>query len=102
MRIAQAFTACDAYAAIKASGQTEKQRSRVLAFITANSGMDWSIGELAHAMGMEKSTVSRCLNEMLNDFHPPIVAKPERKDRVSGVRVRPVGLLVMGQQALFA
>lgn len=101
MRIAQSFTACDAYAAIKASGQAEKQRSRVLAFITERGG-DWSIGELAHAMGMEKSTVSRCLNEMLNDIHPPIEAKPERKDRCSGIRIRPVGLPVMGQMELIA
>jgi len=41
------------------------------------------------------------LNEMLNDIDPPIVAKPTRKDRRSGVMVRPIGLPVVGQGSLF-
>ena len=98
MLIAQTFTACDAH---KASGKAEMQRTRILNFITANSGMDWSIGELAHFLGMEKSTVSARLNAMLNDIDPPIEAKPNRKDRRSGVMVRPVGLPVAGQKELF-
>lgn len=100
MRIAQQFTACDAYAGHRASGQSAAQRNLILAFITQRGG-NWSIGEIAHALNMEKSTVSARLNAMLNDIDPPIEAKPERKDRRSGIRVRPVGLVVVGQGDLF-
>ena len=42
-------------------------------------------------MGMQKSTVSARINEALNDTKE-LVERPKRKDRVSGVTVRPVGL----------
>lgn len=101
MRIAFTLTGADAYSAHKASGKAEMQRTRILNFINANSGMDWSIGELAHFLGMEKSTVSARLNSMLNDIDPVIEAKAKRKDRRSGVMVRPVGLPTIGQKVLF-
>jgi predicted transcriptional regulator len=90
MRIAQAPTACDAFHAHTDSGLASGQRTKILGFIEQNGG-SWSIGELAEALGMQKSTVSARLNEMLNEFGL-LVAKPRRKDRVSGVTVRPVGL----------
>lgn len=101
MRIDQAQTACAAYDAVRASGTSSHQCARILAHIKAYPGCDWSIGELAYAMNMEKSTVSARLHFMLNEMDPPIVAKPTRKDRRSGVRVRPVGLPVAGQKELF-
>lgn len=101
MRTAMQPTSLSAYDAVKASGTNGYQCARILAFITANSEMDWSIGEIAHALHMEKSTVSARLNAMLNDIDPPIEAKTTRKDRVSGVMVRPVGLPVVGQAELF-
>ena len=67
--------------------------------ITARGG-DWSIGELAKAMDLQKSTVSARLNELLNDTKE-LVERPKRKDRVSGITVRPVGLPVIGQGELF-
>lgn len=100
MRIAQQFTSCDAYAAIKSSGTSTHQCARILRHILTHEG-DWSIGEIAHALNMEKSTVSARLNAMLNEIDPVIEAKPTRKDRVSGVTVRPVGLVVVGQRRLF-
>lgn len=99
MRIAQQFTACDAYAAHRASGKASAQQARILAFIEAHGG-DWSIGELAHALALEKSTVSARLRELLDE--EKLEAKPNRKDRWSGIMVRPVGLPVKGQQELFA
>lgn len=99
MRIAQQFTACDAYAAHRASGKASAQQARILAFIEAHGG-DWSIGELAHALALEKSTVSARLRELLDE--EKLEAKPNRKDRRSGITVRPVGLPAVGQRELFA
>lgn len=100
MNTAYAMTSVSAYDALKASGMKERLHSRILNFIKDNGG-DWSIGELAKALGLDKSNVSGRLNEMLNDINPPIVAKPTRKDRLSNRLVRPVGLPVIGQGDLF-
>ena len=99
MLIAQTFTACDAHSAHKASGKATQQRERIFNFIASNTAMDWSIGEVAHFLGLEKSTVSARINELLAD--ESLEAKPNRKDRRSGVTVRPVGLVVVGQKDLF-
>ena len=80
-------------------GQSAAQRARILAFITARGG-DWSIGELAKAMDLQKSTVSARLNELLNDTKD-LVERPKRKDRISGITIRPVGLPIVGQGELF-
>lgn len=98
MRIAQSFTSCDAYSAHKASGKASAQHAMILRHLEQHGG-DWSIGELARALGLEKSTVSARLNELLNA--DTLTATAPRKDRVSGIRVRPVGLPVIGQRGLF-
>lgn len=90
MRIAQAPTACDAFHAHSENGLASGQRSKIICFIETNGG-SWSIGELAEALGMQKSTVSARLNEMLNQFCM-LVEKPKRKDRLSNITIRPVGL----------
>lgn len=97
MRIDQQLTACDAYHAH--CGQSAQQRNRVLEFVKARGG-DWSIGELAHALGLQKSTVSARLNELLNETKQ-LVEYPRRKDRLSGITIRPIGLPVVGQGRLF-
>jgi len=89
MRIAQIDTACAAFRAHQESGNASAQRNRIVRFI-ANCGGDWSIGELANAMGLEKSTVSARINECLHSGE--LQVKPRRADRRSGIRVRPVGL----------
>lgn len=66
------------------------QRERIKAFITRNGG-DWSIGELAAALDMEKSTVSARINEMVHETGE-LEAKKKRKDRRSAILIRPVGL----------
>lgn len=96
MRIAQQFTACDAFHAHTGKAG---QRAAILAHIKAHGG-DWTIGELARALRMEKSTVSARLNELLYETHE-LVEKPKRPDRVSGIRARPAGLPVVGQMGLF-
>jgi len=97
MRIAQQPTACDAFHARR--GQSAAQRNRILAFIKSRGG-DWSIGELAHALGLEKSTVSARLNEALYETHE-LVEASRRKDRRSGILVRPAKLPAEGQGELF-
>lgn len=98
MRIAQQFTACDAYAAHHATGKASAQQSRILAFIEIHGG-DWSIGELAQRLALEKSTVSARLNELVSEGS--LVEKCRRKDRVSGITVRAVGFPAIGQGRLF-
>jgi len=70
----------------------------ILSFIAARGG-DWSIGELAKALDLEKSTVSARVNELLHDTKE-LVELPKRKDRVSGVTVRPIALPT-GQRGVF-
>lgn len=82
-------TSIEAYREHSGSGKKTAQQLRILAFIT-NRGGDWTIGELAKAMNMEKSTVSARLHELLHETKQ-LVTYPKRKDRVSGVTVRPVG-----------
>ena len=57
----------------------------------SSRGGSWSIGELADALAMQKSTASARLNEMLNETGEPVV-KPKRKDRLTNITIRPVGL----------
>jgi predicted ArsR family transcriptional regulator len=97
MRIAQQPTACDAHHAH--GGQSAQQRNRILSFIKARGG-NWSIGELAQALTLQKSTVSARVNELLNDTKE-LVECEKRPDRVSGIRVRPVALPKAGQGELF-
>ena len=61
-----------------------------MSFIAARGG-DWSIGELAKSLNLEKSTVSARVFELLHDTKE-LVECPKRKDRESGVTVRPVSL----------
>lgn len=100
MKIAQAITAADAYDRHRSSGKAAAQQARIVEFINTQGG-DWSIGELAHALGLEKSTVSARVWECLHESHA-LVDAPRRKDRRSGVLVRPVMLQVKGQGDLFA
>lgn len=98
MRIDQAPTACDAFNAHRAGGMGTRQRALILGFIRERGG-GWSIGELSHALGLQKSTVSARINELLNDND--LVAFAARKDRRSGITVRPVGMEVFSQRRLF-
>lgn len=93
-----AATSIDAFHSHHTSGKAADQHGLILAFITSHGG-DWSIGEIAKALNLEKSTVSGRLRELLDDG--ALVELPKRKDRVSGVTIRPVGLPTIGQQELF-
>ncbi len=84
-------TSSNAYHAHLASGRAGAQGALILNHIQ-DAGGDWSIGELARALDMEKSTVSARVNELLNDNPPQLVAAPKRQDKVSGITVRPVAL----------
>jgi predicted transcriptional regulator len=98
MRIAQHSTAISAYHSHCATGKSAAQRNRILSFISSRGG-DWSIGEIARALELGKSTISARVNELLNETHE-LVENPKCKDRVSGITIRPVGLPVM-QAELF-
>ena len=99
MRTAATDTSINAFHEHRASGKASAQRARIVAFIRKMGG-DWSIGELAHALGLEKSTVSARLNEALNET-AELVGAPKRKDRRSGITVRPV-CAAPAQFSLFA
>ena len=99
MRIAQTITAADAYDSHRSSGKAGAQRWAIVDHIRRHGG-DWSIGELAHALGLEKSTVSARLNEALYETYE-LVEASRRKDRRSGILVRPAKLPAEGQGELF-
>jgi hypothetical protein len=83
-------TSINAYQVHQAAGRTRGQSLLVLNYIRMYGG-DWSIGELAHALGMEKSTISARVFELLHDSKE-LEERPRRKDKVSGIMVRPVGV----------
>ncbi|HEY5993931.1 MAG TPA: helix-turn-helix domain-containing protein [Gallionellaceae bacterium] len=85
-------TSINAYQAQRAGGRARGQCLLLLNFIRDSQG-DWSIGELAQALEMDKSTVSARVFELLHDSCE-LEARPRRKDRVSGILVRPVGIPV--------
>lgn len=79
-----------AYMQHQASGRAQSQGRRILAHIEQRGG-DWSIGELAQALNLDKSAVSARVHELLHDTDA-LIACPRRKDKVSGILVRPVAL----------
>lgn len=91
-------TSIDAFNAHVGSGKASAQQARILSFI-ARRGGDWSIGELAKSLNLEKSTVSARVFELLHGSKE-LVECPKRKDRVSGVTIRPVSLPT-GQGGVF-
>ena len=99
MRTNQRETAIAAYQRHRETGQSSLQRGRVLEFIRAHGGT-WSIGELAQALTMQKSTISARVHELVHEFGE-LHERPKRKDKVSGITVRPVGLPVT-QLGLFS
>lgn len=88
--MAVAVTSINAFHAHRADGKVSAQQARILSFI-GRFGGDWSIGELSRGLGLEKSTVSARVHELLHGTKD-LVDFPKRKDRVSGITVRPVGL----------
>jgi hypothetical protein len=84
------ITSISAYRSHQAAGRARGQCLLILNFIR-EAGGDWSIGELAQALEMEKSTVSGRVYELLHETGE-LAATPKRPDRVSGVMVRPVSL----------
>ena len=72
-----------------ASGLSQQQR--ILWFLSNNWRMpNWSIGEIAQALDLEKSTVSGRVRELLNAGL--VVHGEKRPDRLSGITVRPIRL----------
>lgn len=91
MLINQAPTACDSFHVHHAIGSAKYQQAEILGFFEARGG-DWSIGEVAEFLGLQKSTVSARIYELMHQSPPALVAAPKRKDGFSGVTVRPVCL----------
>ncbi len=86
MKIAQAVTAIDSFH--QHHSKSAVQHQIILDFLSA--GGDYSINELAKALGMGNNVVSGRLNEMLK--LKLIVECEHRKDRYSNVMCRPVAL----------
>lgn len=66
MHAATQTTSIEAYRDHRSAGKSAAQRARILNFIKARGG-DWSIGEIAKALELEKSTVSARINELLKE-----------------------------------
>ena len=98
MRTAVADTSIGSYREHRDTGRSAAQRDLILSYITKIGG-NWSIGELAQAMQLDKSSVSARVNELLYETCE-VVAAPKRKDLVSGKLVRPVTLAPV-QRELF-
>ncbi len=88
MRTAVRETSIDAFHAH--GSMSAQQRDRILAFVRSRGG-DWSIGEIARAMNLQKSTVSARINELVNETGE-LEERPRRKDRISNITIRPVAL----------
>ena len=99
MIIAQHETAIDSFHGHVDSGKAHAQRTRILEFIKERGG-NWCIGEIANALKLKDNIVSARVNELLYETHE-LVVYPNRKSLVSKITVRPVGLPIVGQLALF-
>lgn len=97
MLINQQITAVRAFHHHQNVGMAASQRELIKGFIELRGG-SWSIGELARALDMQKSTVSARLNEMLQS--KVLETRPKRKDRLSGITIRPVGIPVIQLELL--
>lgn len=89
MRIAAIETQINAFYAHNSTGGAKFQRGRILDHFQEYGG-NWSIGELARGLGMDKSTVSARINELLKSGD--LIDLPKRQDLISGVLIRPVAL----------
>lgn len=90
MRIAATETQIQSYHTHVGTGKAAQQCHRILGHIITNGG-DHSIGEIAKALDMEKSTVSARIFELLHEKRM-LIECPHRKDKVSGITIRPVGI----------
>jgi DNA-binding MarR family transcriptional regulator len=90
MKIAQVETAINSYHAHVGTGKATQQCHRIMGHIVTKGG-DHSIGEIAKALDMEKSTVSARIFELLHEKRM-LIECPHRKDKVSGITIRPVGI----------
>ena len=96
MSVAQ--TSINAFHQHRDSGVLNTQENLILGFISQQGG-DWSIGEIAFRLNMQKSTVSARMNALRKAGH--LELSEPRKDAQSGITVRPMRL-VRGQGELFA
>jgi len=89
MRIEATFTQIESFHNHVANGGAKHQRSKILEIFNSYGG-NWSIGELAKFMKMDKSTISARINELLKTEE--LIDLPKRRDLISGVLIRPVAL----------
>lgn len=89
MRIAATETQINAFHAHNATGGAKFQRAVILDVFN-DFGGNWSIGELAKYLKIDKSTISARINELLKSGD--LIDLPKRRDMISGVLVRPVAL----------
>lgn len=82
-------TSMMAYCVHKENGQQSRQQMSVIS-VLENAGCDMSIGEIAVELGLEKSSVSARVNELI--AKEQLVVAPRRTDKISGRLVRPVRL----------
>lgn len=81
-------TSVMSYSQLKEEGGLGKQQSLIVSLIAKEK--DMSIGEIAKATGLQKSSVSARIKELIED--EVLVISSRRCDKVSGRLVRPVKL----------
>lgn len=83
-------TQIESYHAHVDSGKAQAQQDRIYSVMDRLGG-DWSIGEMAEYTGLDKSTVSARMFTLREKLHK-IEWVTKRKDKVSGVTVKPMRL----------
>lgn len=89
MLINAAETQISAFHAHNASGGSSYQRSKILEVFHSFGG-NWSIGEIATYLKLDKSAASGRINELLK--MGLLITLPKRRDLISKVLIRPVAL----------
>ena len=85
MKIAQRETAINCYYGRIITILAPTQNQQVIYVI--KSGKDYSLSELVRLTGIEKSSISRCVNSLR--AAGLLVTAPERKCSISGIRILP-------------
>ena len=93
-------TSIAAYHELRDDGKLTAKQQQIIDYLHRHPGAVFSRLEISRAIDMPINCVAGRVNELLKETKE-VVEYPKRKDRISGITVRPVGLPVIGQGELF-